>query len=586
MKLKTLLLGLGSAVATISPIVAVVSCGKDEVSKAKTTVTKTNITRSNEILNFDDVMINHGATSDEAIKHELTITKMQNKIKTGNAKGFIIDGHKYILDDFKKQEGNEVQHGLDVLNEQLSQYYPSTLEGSLQGLASTGKIVFEKTTFDLPNPGETFNILKDMPKAPKFTRWVASSDQLFLRDADSTESMDEVWWPIEGWKRPYSDQHINITFKVKLVPDIGYKIANDNLTTLTFRTTHASVSSDALLKTIKMTSKWDAVANKMVNTITQSGYTPENLKLTFNGKDTYSFDNSKLDEKINVHLTKLEGITYSEDQQFDYTITPSKTLMTATWGGSFATINGIKIDDANNRMPLKIGENTYYYHSGGTFGENIVGKLAVPKAVTTATSEEELKTWLATIPTPNHEILIKGSMIKYEYSMKLDASNNLVITNTKSHGQLTFAMFKTDSDLGPVSSVLKSGIPFYPTAEYKQDSHLVAEQVYDIALAPQMPKHHKLTLDEQGFYTVKDLTINNYATTKVADGVITGTIYLGHDSKYMTNNLLEAAVIQKMNVRLSFDETPQTHAATPSNEGPREMPGRPGMFVPPLIQHR
>lgn len=65
----------------------------------------------------------------------------------------------------------------------------------------------------------------------------------------------------------------------------------------------------------------------MVTTITQKDGVASSLKATFNTQDAYSFDNTKLNEKINIHLTKMEGITYPENQVFDYTITPSNTLM-------------------------------------------------------------------------------------------------------------------------------------------------------------------------------------------------------------------------------------------------------------------
>lgn len=424
MKFKKLLLGLGSTLAVVSPIVAVVSCGKD----AKTNVSTT----QSNILDFDAAIVNHGTTPTEAQTHEQEIIKMQDRIKTGHAEGFIINGKKYLLNDFKKEDGNIVQEGLDALNAELAKYYPSTLEGSLQGLASTGKIEFAKTTFDLPNPGEAFDILADLPKAPKYTRWVASSDQLFLREDGVEAPTEERWWPIEGWKRPYTDQNVSITFKIKLVPDIGYKIVDNNLTTLTFRATHLSVSQEQLLSTIKMSSHWDADENKMVTTITQKDGVASSLKATFNTQDAYSFDNTKLNEKINIHLTKMEGITYPENQVFDYTITPSNTLMLPEWGGTFPMIGAIRIDNPSNRMPLKIGDKTYYYHIAG---ETVAA--------------------------------------------------------------------------------------------------------------------YSLTRADQGFFTVKDFTTAAEVTsTKVANGVITGSIYLGHDSAYMTNNILEAAVQEKSRARM------------------------------------
>lgn len=539
MKYKKIIFGLGATLSTIAPIATVISCGSDKESHVNNVAS---------LANFDELIVNHGESRDEAINHEKEIIKLEDQIKTGKVDGFIFNGKTYLLKDFKKESSNAVQEAINALNLELGKYYPSTLEGSLGGLASTGKIVFETTKFNLPNPGSQFNIQDKLPIAPKHTSWVASSD-LFLGEGPH----EERWWPINGWKRPYTNIDNEITFKVKLVPEIGYKIIDNNLTTLTFRKTEASASIDQITSTIKAVMGVDSVSHKTTLTFSQREGIFEEFKVKFNGADSYTINNDKLNEPINIDLQKVANLKYPDNQDWHFVLTPSEFISTQTLRSARADYVDVPV-----AAELSIGDKNYYYYKSGATLSDPIEKSPFMK------SETEFKTFLKTLPTANHEITIKAKekgptqffdigngarmpynpMVDIDITAKIDSNDHVVLSKPGPNpGDAAVAI--TWAKLLELAKT-PDGIQLYVGSDdFDASSSDISKQVYELDknAAIYYPARVRVSAAQEGFYTTKTLGPATIDSAKVADGVITQEIYLTQDTHKLTIDPLLAKVV-------------------------------------------
>ena len=156
--MRKILLGLGSLTAIAAPVITVVSCGS-KTAKATAGVT----------LNFDDLLKNNGTKREEAVEKEALITKAIKDIVDHKATAITFGGKTVQLSNYKDEANNEVKTTLADLVSKLSIYYPSVLQNAPQGFATMGKMEFAEKTFEMPQPGQSFDITSKMPKAPLHT---------------------------------------------------------------------------------------------------------------------------------------------------------------------------------------------------------------------------------------------------------------------------------------------------------------------------------------------------------------------------------------------------------------------------------
>ncbi|TCG10411.1 hypothetical protein, partial [Mycoplasma marinum] len=222
---KYIQIGLTTLAIVAAPVALAVSCGS--INETKKMETK-------PPLIYQSIELEKLMSGNNITKQHDAIKSVIENIESGKINEYKYEGKTYRIDN-----ESEFLKGLKswVKNELLIKF-PTLIEGSDKSLIDIGNPIKDFTIIESPNlVGGAFKIPKNKLVAPKNSHYEFANDNI-ITDVDASTSQVISHWTnnISNFQRSLKmDIKKGVTFKVRLVANRGYKIAEKREFKITYK---------------------------------------------------------------------------------------------------------------------------------------------------------------------------------------------------------------------------------------------------------------------------------------------------------------------------------------------------------------